>query len=363
MINSIEVKNYKCFRENNIELKNASILLGINSGGKSSLIQSILLFDLALDTLKEESVQSIDLVTNKYGIELHSYDELINRDSYDNFFSISFNNNVVATYKPSSDLNVLDVSFNKPSIDIKLDIIYLGSNRYISTKQKSGTLRNIVLGDQNEYLGYIIEKGRHANNIPVYTERNYWNKKDTSLLEIQINDWLDFIFPGNKVTSANTGKDNKYLLLFDDELGLHHSNIGFGISFVLPIIVAGLIAKKGSVLIIENPELHLHPKAQSNIALFLSVIASSGVQVIIETHSEHIVNGFRKGVLEKENPFTYSDLQLIYFNNNSESIVENIILNEKVEINNWPEGFMDQEEKDLYEIRKMRLRLIGEANN
>src|SRR6202012_5567513 len=71
-------------------------------------------------------------------------------------------------------------------------------------------------------------------------------------------------------------------------------NTGFGLSFVAGIIVAGLAAPGNTVLMVENPEAHLHPKAQSLIGEFLARVAAGGTQVFVETHSEHVLNGMRR---------------------------------------------------------------------
>src|SRR5690606_33917123 len=70
-------------------------------------------------------------------------------------------------------------------------------------------------------------------------------------------------------------------------------NVGFGLTQLFPILVAALAATEGDVLVIENPEVHLHPKAQQDIGTLLAKVASSGVQVIVETHSDHVLNGVR----------------------------------------------------------------------
>ena len=69
-------------------------------------------------------------------------------------------------------------------------------------------------------------------------------------------------------------------------------NAGFGISYALPVVVAALRAADGGLLLVENPEAHLHPAGQSKIGGFLARIAADGVQVFLETHSDHVLNGF-----------------------------------------------------------------------
>ncbi|MBZ3765974.1 AAA family ATPase [Bacillus cereus] len=359
MIKSIKIKNFKCFKENDVKMNKANLLLGTNSGGKSSLIQALLLSKMSLECNMQDVNKSIDLITNNYGLNLYSFDEILFEDAGADLFSIELNygdHTSIIEYTPTDDGNVVKFNFTGEVSKFTNELIYLSSDRSISRYQKSGDIHNIRLGETNEYLGYIIEKGRQDKFIKINKHRNHWEHKDTSILDIQINDWLDFILPKSRVTATNKGTDNHFSLLFGEKDSLHQTNVGYGISFVLPIIVAGLIADEGSVLIVENPELHLHPKAQSNIAAFLAVIAASGVQVVIETHSEHIVNGFRKAILHDKNPLKPSDLIINYFNVDKICCIEEIALNDKAEITHWPTGFMDQEENDLFEIRKMRLK-------
>jgi predicted ATPase len=358
MIENIIINNYKCFKNNTINLNKASLLLGTNSGGKSSFIQALLLSHMSLKCIANGK-KSLDLITNTYGLNLYSFDEVIYTEAVDDFFSVRINSKEGSSkleFRPTDDNNVVEINLIGDKSKYSREVVYLSSDRSISKYQKGGDINNIHLGQFNEYLGYILEKGRQKNVIKIDMNRNHWESKDTSVLDIQINNWLSYILPKSRVAANNTGIDNYFSLLFGEKSPLHQTNVGYGISFVLPIIIAGLIAKENSILIVENPELHLHPQAQSNIASFLAVIAASGVQVIIETHSEHIVNGFRKAVLFDENPLDVSELTINYFNINENCFVEEVRLNERAEITYWPEGFMDQEERDLLEIRRLRFK-------
>ena len=75
---------------------------------------------------------------------------------------------------------------------------------------------------------------------------------------------------------------------------------GFGLTQVLPIVVAALSADEGDILLVENPEVHLHPAGQALMGQFLAKVALAGVQVIVETHSDHILNGVRVAVASKQ---------------------------------------------------------------
>src|SRR5438046_1441121 len=78
------------------------------------------------------------------------------------------------------------------------------------------------------------------------------------------------------------------------------TNVGFGITYALPIVVSILSARPGSLVIIENPEAHLHPRGQVRMGELLSLASTAGIQVLIETHSDHVLNGIRLAVRAKK---------------------------------------------------------------
>lgn len=131
---------------------------------------------------------------------------------------------------------------------------------------------------------------------------------------------------------------------------------GFGLTYSLPILVAGLLVKPGSILIVENPEAHLHPQGQSQIAQFLARVAASGVYVVVETHSDHIINGTRLSCADREHPLQSDDVIIHYFDRDNEGApsVEAIRVNSRGNLSKWPVGFFDQFERDLAEILKKR---------
>ena len=107
-------------------------------------------------------------------------------------------------------------------------------------------------------------------------------------------------------------------------------------------------------MIVENPELHLHPKAQSELMAFFVKISLAGVQVILETHSDHIVNGMRKAIVNDYCALNPDDVRLYFFDDKKKC--QKIEINENADLETWPEDFMDQGEQDLCYIRKHRKR-------
>jgi predicted ATPase len=132
-------------------------------------------------------------------------------------------------------------------------------------------------------------------------------------------------------------------------------NVGYGYSYILSIVITALIAKKDSIVIVENPEAHLHGKAQSRLTELLSKLASRGVQVFIETHSEHIINGFRKEMLKSNCSLTNNDTSIYFFD--ADYSVKYLTIEPNGKIPNWPKGFFDQETIDLAEIMRLGARV------
>jgi predicted ATPase len=177
------------------------------------------------------------------------------------------------------------------------------------------------------------------------------NKKlylgDGNELEEQVGKWLSQIFD-TKVEIKVKDSSHTFEILFTIKGKQYKpTNVGFGYSYILPIIVSGLIAKEGEILIIENPEAHLHPKAQSELTKFLAKVASCGVQIFIESHSEHILNGLQVTAKQEEFEITNEDINILYFHDNEDTYFTQIPLKPNGKIEVWKDGFFDQSEKDL----------------
>ena len=123
-------------------------------------------------------------------------------------------------------------------------------------------------------------------------------------------------------------------------------HVGFGLSHVLPILVAALVARVGDMLLIENPEVHLHPAGQALMGRFLAEVAASGVQVILETHSDHVLNGARRAV--RDAVVSPADVVLHFFRDRN--LDGDQVVSPRVDVRGnvdfWPEGFFDQFDKD-----------------
>ena len=126
------------------------------------------------------------------------------------------------------------------------------------------------------------------------------------------------------------------------------TNVGFGLSYTLPVIVA-LLMPGGFMCMIENPEAHLHPGAQSKMAELAAHAAKAGVQVMVETHSDHFIDGVRIAV--REGILTPDDVAIHYFERQgNESVVRSPVIDSDGRLSEWPAGFFDQHEMNLVRL-------------
>jgi predicted ATPase len=128
------------------------------------------------------------------------------------------------------------------------------------------------------------------------------------------------------------------------------TNVGFGISYTLPVVVAVLAARPGDLILLEAPEAHLHPRGQSRLGQLLARAASGGVQVIAETHSDHVINGVRVAVHDGLIPPEMAGFLYFHWDPNAEEgtpVVRRVLVDSDGRLEDWPEGFFDQIENDL----------------
>lgn len=181
------------------------------------------------------------------------------------------------------------------------------------------------------------------------------DRKHTLLLD-QIQKWLDVVSPGAKVLfeKVMVGDRKRYVqsIAYGDRK-FKPENVGFGVSYVLPVLTTLLTSHPGDIVIIENPEAHLHPKGQAKMGELLARAAAYGVQLFVETHSDHVVNGVRAAV--KDGLVCRGDVGISYFERKiyEDEVcteVRNIKVDSQGSLSEYPEGFMDEWNNQLMEL-------------
>ena len=380
MHKKITIENFKCFSEKTeIRLGKISVCVGSNSVGKSSVIQSCILLRqiyeqarLFQDTkVKEFRIQLNDIYGLQLGDSEHiksakdKEDIILKIDDYA-YKLVSVNDSPmemeVNNMYEVSELSAQEGLFSKGFYYLNAE--RMGPRNYQTLDSK--VLNHCgVYGENTVHLLHTLG----INKVEELRCFDLDEKKKTNTLSKQVEYWMDYIIPGIEIVTGDmTDLRISRMSLRQPALDtgfLSPYNFGFGISYVLPIILTGLIAEKGSVYLVENPEAHLHPKGQSHIGYFLAMMALAGVQIVVETHSEHVLNGIRIAALK--NKMDPEDISINYFsitreNTTTRHEVKNIMLNERMDLEIWPEGFMDQEEEDLRTLRELRRTMNGKSN-
>ena len=152
---------------------------------------------------------------------------------------------------------------------------------------------------------------------------------------------MSWIFDGVHVGVQSTGTVARVLQLDRTR----PSGTGFGLSAALPLVVQGLVSSESSILVLENPEIHLHPAAASRLGRFLGYLGKAGIQVILETHSEHILNGLRLSVAK--DGLDAEELAVFFVEQPEQRGVIRLKVQQNGKIEHWPIDFFDQAIRDL----------------
>lgn len=363
MLKKLLIRQFKCFKEETISFGQITVLAGANGVGKSSVIQAMLLLnELYRHDEGGGTYLSINDKTNTF-LELGSTKEILYSNAEDS--TIIFRAWDEQEQHDTGRFEIIKQNaltikgaFSQRSVSTAIPL-----NRYLHylnaerlgprNTQNLAAQRELHTGFQGEYTGYAIAEASRLINSVSEARRNTSIKAGVGF-DRQVEAWMDFIIPDVEINIETFENINQVRIGIRKKGAgtefLHPNNIGFGISYVLPIVVSGLIAEPGSLLIVENPEAHLHPLGQSRVGQFLAKMAGAGVQVIVETHSEHIINGIRIAALKQQIPA--EKVLINYFSQRSGQpiAVQPISINDKGELEDWPGGFFDQEEKDLSEI-------------
>ncbi len=140
--------------------------------------------------------------------------------------------------------------------------------------------------------------------------------------------------------------------------------VGVGVSQVLPILVAGLLAPEGTILIMEQPELHLHERPQARLGEFFYGLTRVGKQVFIETHSAVLISQLRYLMVKRGQEAR--DAIAVYFveqDEQGDARFEPISISQGGAIENWPDGFFDESFRQEDRITQEGIRARGKRAN
>ena len=375
MITKISLENFKCFAEKkDLKMSRVSLLYGHNGRGKSSVSQALLLIGQSMK--KRNDIDELFIVGDQ--IQLESFTDIKTANTKTNeikFWIESGEEKLEIGFSPVPD---------KPQIGALSTYVINGENRFdVQTTQGTehdgeqvkvaySTSDSTILQTLKEIhyisagrLGPVNDMVRNDTIAPnaVGTKGEYLinalSHQSPEFVEY-VGQRLSEILNGGVVNIKDPSATRLELRLNsrDGKTLFRPINVGFGYSYVLPVIVSALLAEKGSILIVENPEAHLHPRAQSRIMEFLIEQAlEKDLQLIIETHSDHVVNGMR--ISMKKNVLKPTDgiiLHFAYGNDTVTPVITEITSDKEGNLSEYPEDFMDEWTAQMMQQHRLRLR-------
>ncbi len=366
MISSITLKNFKCFKDETLTVKPLTLLSGVNGMGKSTFIQSLL-------SIRQSHMQNIlpkiglslngDLV--KLGTAKDVLFEYANEEEIQLkvMFKSGKNGDFTFDYNQSSD--VLPIKSNASVDGLFVENLFTDNFHYLSAERIGPRLafemsdfhvvQHRQLGSSGQYTAHFLAQyGSQALKIPALS----WAPEISDTLNANVEAWLGTISPGTRlVLTPHSGMglvNLEYSFARGKETptkAYRPTNVGFGITFILPVLVALLSSEPGSILLIENPEAHLHPKGQFMLGRLMALAANNGIQLIVESHSDHFLNGIRVAVKDKLIDYSKTSINFFEFEKEaSSSKIKNLKIDSEGKIDQWPDGFFDEWEKSLEKL-------------
>ena len=395
MIDRLTLHNFKAFRESSLPLGPLTLLTGLNSSGKSSVLQSIALLRQSYEAGGLDAGEYL-FGTQQVETEARTadYGFLLNGALVGLGTGVDVLHEDFAEEEPRIGLGVDDGPYHYnwtveyeaeqnllPLRDVHVPLIaegvtaptgpesvvpafltapfqYLHADR-ISPAQFYPRDHQAAVG-----RGFLGVRGEHTVNflrhhveqrtrVPEGPLRH--PRAASDFLMDQAAAWMGDLCPGVDIEAvAIEGTDAVRLSYgFQGTLGATRrrrpSHVGFGLTYVLPVVVACLTASPGSLVLLENPEAHLHPQGQTQMAALAAAAAAQGAQVIMETHSDHVINGVRLAV--KQGGLTPEQAVFHYFRGDgtgAEVVTPRIDADGMLD--QWPSGFFDELENTLDQL-------------
>ncbi len=354
-IKELRLVNFKAFETLQLKFDRLTVLTGTNSSGKSSVMQAIALLEQSRDQ------DPAGLVLNGELVEIGTYEDVLfdrikPTQSSDQPLEISIRNgsgtwmcvrgsaalmaDFVEAYAPADLLEWV------PSWQ---HFAYIRADRLgptlIHQKSHTAVVRDNSVGSRGEYtVHFLMSHGDNPVRKPMLV------KGFDPRLGEQTGAWLERISSNTRFyVSEVAGTGSATLRFSNGKLtglgGREHrsTNVGFGLSYALPVVVACLASGPGDLILVENPEAHLHPRAQAVLADLCVKAVRAGAQVIVETHSDHVLNRFRLAVAEED--LRPAELAIYFFaqdSTNSSASCRAVAVDRAGRYSDWPDGFFDE---------------------
>lgn len=378
----LSLRDFKCHTALDLPLAPFTILTGLNSAGKSTVCQALAFLAQSLRAGKGLSPMPFPL--NGDLVCLGCMGDVLNQMTDQDCFSITLRDDNID----------LALQFSGDRRDTKA-LLKHGVVRYLNGQHEESFTQQFFQDPHSklmatlllelEYLTILRSDPAEVTYRNTVSEPEVRIKKDGDgtvavlylrdqtkvheqlcmqnvppTLPRQAEAWMEHFFPGfaMDIQPADSAMDILTLRIRTDRSGEFHlpGNVGYGPYYALPVVTAALVAQPGSLLIFDSPEAHLHPKCQNAMAGFLATVAKTGVQILVETHNDHFINGVRQAVKSDIIP---ADSTIVHYFGDATDAVDThrhstISIDAKGSLDHWPEGFCDQYERDLANLTEWK---------
>lgn len=375
MLESLTLTNFKAFAHQELRLAPFTLLTGLNSSGKSSVLQSLALLRQSYESgdLAPVGGSEAGLLLNEELVQL-GIGQDVRHESYDEtgpHIALAVRGDGAslewsAVYEREADhLKLLpdeDGYRDGREPAAFLPTLFGPGFQYLKADRVSPQVSYPRSHHAVTTRGFLGAHGEHTVN---YLRAHQDDPVEASALLVpdaasvtllgQTEAWMQKLCPGVSLEAAGIDGTDSVRLSYRFGSGVSQSNryrptnVGFGLTYVLPIVVACLSAKPGTLILLENPEAHLHPQGQTWMAYLASAAAASGAQIVMETHSDHVLNGLRLRV--KQGLLSTDATAVHYFRRKDQtSEVVSPTIGPDGRLSEWPEGFFDEWENSLDQL-------------
>ena len=373
MLRRIGLKNFKCFEALDLPCAPLNLLCGLNGMGKSSVIQALLVLR---QSFASGELQAGHLVLGGELIDLGAGSDVLFEDAEEEV--IEFLLDSEQERKPGEARVSWTGTFRYSRAGDQLTAVeseeaaknllagwrtppFEGLLHYVQAERvgprKSYPLSEVAarrgeLGARGEYAWNYLND--HRNELLPAEDPRCADASGRRLVDV-VDHWLQDVSPGAHLQLEAVPAADAVLsgFAFDrpgDVQSRRHraTNVGFGLSYVLPVVLA-LLAPSGALCLVENPEAHLHPRGQTKLAELAVRAAQAGVQVFVETHSDHFVDGVRIAV--RDGLIAPADAAIHYFERrDGRAAVSSPAIDADGRLSHWPAGFFDQHDENLAKL-------------
>jgi predicted ATPase len=369
-LHELRLAHFKRFAQQTFPLRALTLLCGLNGSGKSTLIQALL---LGMSGLQAGPAGFVAL--NHPWLPLGMADDVFTfgESSSEIALGLTFSDRVdwSLTLQRQSDPLRLTVQTSLTHQELQKRFTTLKGRPWFAylSAERLGPRIQLPLATHGEGSVFVGSQGEltadclYTNSQHQVAERrrhpaSQSEEEELITLPKQTERWMAEFVPGLQIQALRSTDtlQSTFRFRIGAQESVRPTNMGFGVSYALPIVVQGLLMAPGEILIVENPEAHLHPAGQSAMGRFLGLCAADGVQVIVETHSDHVLHGICLAALEDRHPLRREDVLIHHFLMEPQAgqLVLAIELDRRGGFTSNPPGFFDQSAKDLQAILAAR---------